>query len=37
MEEEFSRVWVQKPEGKRQIGNPKCRWECIKMGLKENT
>jgi hypothetical protein len=29
------RILVEKPEGKRPIGRPKCRWEdCIKMGLK---
>jgi hypothetical protein len=27
---------MQKPEGKRQLGRPRCRWEdSIKMDLKE--
>ena len=30
------RVWVGKPEGKRQLGRPRCRWEDnIKMDLQE--
>ena len=26
---------VGKPEGKRQLGRPRCRWEDIKMDLQE--
>ena len=29
------RVLVRKPEGKRPIGRPRCRWENIKMDLQE--
>jgi len=30
------RVLVGKPEGKRQLGRPRCRWENnIKMNLQE--
>ena len=30
------RVLVRKPEGKRPVGRPKCRWEDnIKMDLQE--
>jgi hypothetical protein len=30
------RVLVRKPEGKRQLGKPRCRWEDnIKMDLQE--
>jgi hypothetical protein len=30
------RVLVEKPEGKRQFGRPKCRWEDnVKMDLQE--
>jgi hypothetical protein len=29
------RVLVGKPEGKRPLWRPRCRWEDIKMGLKE--
>jgi hypothetical protein len=30
------RVLVGKPEGKRSLGGPRCRWEDnIKMGLQE--
>ena len=30
------RVWVGKPEGKRPLGRPRCRWEDnIKMTLQE--
>jgi hypothetical protein len=30
------RVLVEKPEGKRQLGRPRCRWENdIKMDLQE--
>jgi hypothetical protein len=30
------RVWVEKPEGKRPLGRPKCGWEDnIKIDLKE--
>jgi hypothetical protein len=30
------RVWVGRPEGKRPLGRPRCRWEDnIKMDLKE--
>jgi hypothetical protein len=30
------RVLVEKPEGKRQLGRPRCRWEDnIKMDLQE--
>ena len=30
------RCLVRKPEGKRQLGKPRRRWEdCIKMGLQE--
>ena len=30
------RVFVGKPEGKRPLGRPRCRWEDdIKMGLQE--
>jgi hypothetical protein len=30
------RVLVEKPEGKRPFGRPRCRWEDnIKMGLQE--
>ena len=29
-------VWVGKPEGKRPLGRPRCRWEDnIKMDLQE--
>jgi hypothetical protein len=27
---------VGKPKGKRQLGNPRCRWEDIKMDLQES-
>jgi hypothetical protein len=31
-----NRVLVGKPEGKRQLGRPRCRWEDnIKMDLQE--
>jgi len=31
-----SRILVGKPEGKRQLGRPRRRWECnIKMDLQE--
>jgi hypothetical protein len=29
------RVLVGKPDGKRTLGGPKCRWENIKMDLQE--
>jgi hypothetical protein len=29
------RVLVEKPEGKRQLGRPRRRWENIKMDLQE--
>jgi hypothetical protein len=29
------RVLVGKPEGKRPLGRPRCRWEDIRMDLKE--
>ena len=30
------RISVRKPEGKRPLGRPRCRWENnIKMGLQE--
>jgi len=29
------RVLVGKLEGKRPLGRPKCRWDNIKMGLRE--
>jgi hypothetical protein len=29
------RVLVGKPEGKRQLGRPRRRWEDIKIGLQE--
>jgi len=29
------RVLVGKPEGKRSLGRPRCRWENIKMDLHE--
>jgi hypothetical protein len=30
------RVLMGKPEGKRPLGRPRCRWECsIKMDLQE--
>jgi len=29
------RVLVGKPEGKRPLGRPRCRWEDIKMDLQE--
>jgi len=29
------RVLVGKPEGKRALGRPRCRWEDIKMDLQE--
>jgi hypothetical protein len=30
------RVWVVKPEGKRPLGRPRCRWkDNTKMGLQE--
>jgi hypothetical protein len=30
------RILVGKPEGKRPLGRPRCRWEYnIKMGLQE--
>jgi hypothetical protein len=30
------RVLVGRPEGKRQLGRPRCRWECnIKMDIRE--
>jgi len=28
-------VLVKKPEGKRPFGRPMCRWDNIKMDLKE--
>jgi len=30
------RVLVGKPEEKRLLGNPRCRWEDIKMDLQES-
>ena len=31
------RVWVEKPEGMRQIARSMCRWKnCIKVELKEH-
>jgi hypothetical protein len=29
------RVSVRKPEGKRPLGRPRCRWEDTKMGVRE--
>jgi hypothetical protein len=29
------RVMVGKPEGKRPLGRPRCRWENIKMVIRE--
>ena len=29
------RVLMGKPEGKRPLGRPRCRWEDIKMDLQE--
>jgi hypothetical protein len=29
------RVLVGKPEGKRPLGRPRCRWRIIKMDLQE--
>jgi hypothetical protein len=29
------RVLVGKPEGKRPLGRPRCRWDNIKMDLQE--
>jgi hypothetical protein len=29
------RVWVGKPEGKRQLGRPRRRWEDIKLDVQE--
>ena len=29
------RVLVGKPEGKRPLGRPRCRWEDIKMDLQD--
>jgi hypothetical protein len=30
------RILVRKPEGKRLLGRPRCRWvDSIKMGLRE--
>jgi hypothetical protein len=29
------RILVGKPEGKRSLGRPKCRWVDIKMDLRE--
>jgi hypothetical protein len=30
------RIWVGKPEGKRPIGRPRCRWvDNIKMDLRD--
>jgi hypothetical protein len=29
------RILVGKPEGKRPIGRPRCRWEDIKMDIQE--
>jgi hypothetical protein len=29
------RVLAGKPEGKRPLGRPRCRWEDIKMDLQE--
>ena len=31
----MQRVLVGKPEGKRQLGRPRCKWGDIKMDLKE--
>jgi len=28
-------ILVGKPEGKRQLGRPRCRWEDIRMDLRE--
>jgi hypothetical protein len=29
------RIWARKPEGKRPLGKPRCRWvDNIKMGLR---
>jgi hypothetical protein len=36
VEREVHRVLVGKPEGKRPVGRPRCRWEDnIKMDLQE--
>jgi len=32
---DIHRVLVGKPEGKRPLGRPRCRWENIKMDLQE--
>jgi hypothetical protein len=30
------KIWAGKPEGRRQVGRPRCRWEGnIKMNFKE--
>ena len=29
------KIWWGKPEGKRPLGRPRCRWEDIKMHLQE--
>ena len=29
------RVLVGRPDGRRSVGRPKCRWENIKMDLEE--
>jgi hypothetical protein len=29
------RILVGKPDGKRPLGRPRCRWEDIKMDLQE--
>jgi len=30
-----NKLLVRNPEGKRQLGRPRNRWDNIKMGLKE--
>jgi hypothetical protein len=30
-----STIMIEKPEGKRPLGGPRCRWNVIRMGLRE--
>jgi hypothetical protein len=34
-ERDVYRVFVGKPEGKKPLGRPRCRWDNIKMDLQE--
>jgi hypothetical protein len=35
LKEKFEQGCVENPDGKRPLGRPRCRWEGIKVDLKE--